>query len=327
MKRREFIALAGSAAAAWPLAARAQQSAMPVIGFLGYASPDRWADRVNAFRNGLSESGYVEGSNVAIEFRWAEGHNDRLPALATDLVQHQVAVIALGGIPAALAAKAATTTIPVLFQIGADPVAAGLVDSLSRPGGNLTGSTNLSIELGPKRLQLLHELVPAARIVALLLDPTSGSVSEIETKSMQSAAQSLGLALHVVHASAERDFDAVFSTLDQIKAGGLVIANTGVFNARAAELGALASRHAIPAIFQSRGFATGGGLVSYGTSIPDGFRLIGVYAGRILKGEKPADLPVQQSTKVEMIINLKTAKVLGITVPLPLLGRADQVIE
>jgi putative tryptophan/tyrosine transport system substrate-binding protein len=327
MRRREFITLLGGAAAASPLASRAQQPAMPVIGFLGSESPNRWADRLGAFRQGLSETGFVESSNVAIEYRWAEGHNDRFPALAADLIRRQVTVIAVGGLPGSLAAKAATATIPIVFQIGVDPVAARLVDSLSRPGGNITGACNLSVELGPKRLELVHEVLPAVDSVAVLVDPTSGLVAQTESTSMQAAAQTLGLKLHVLGASVERDLDTVFATLNQLKAGAIVIANNGFFNARAEQLGALTLRNAIPAVFQSHGFTAAGGLISYGTSVPDGFRLIGVYAGRILKGEKPAELPVQQSTKVEMIINLKTAKALGINVPLPLLGRADEVIE
>jgi len=326
MSRRQFIVLLGSAAA-WSLSAHAQQAALPVIGFLSTEFADNWADRVQAFHQGLRETGYIERRNVAIEYRWARDHDDRLPALAAELVGLRAAVIAVGGVPAARAARAATSTTPILFQIGVDPVAAGLVESLNHPGGNLTGASNLSVELGPKRLELLHELVPSARTIALLVDPTNGSVSEAETRNTQVAAQQLGLELHVVHASSEQDFDAVFAALDKMKAGGLIIANTGVFNAQGEQLGALSLRHAIPAIFQSRGFAAGGGLMSYGTSIPEGFRIIGVYAGRILNGEKPADLPVQQSTKVELIISLKTAKALGITVPLPLLGRADEVIE
>jgi len=300
---------------------------MQVVGFLSRESADQWADRVHAFRQGLGETDYIEGRNVAIEYRWAQAHDDRLPALAAELVRLQAAVIAVGGMPAVRAARAATSTTPILFQIGVDPVAAGLIASLNHPGGNLTGASNLSVELGPKRLELLHELVPSARIVALLVDPANGSVSEAETRNTQLAAQQLGLELHVLPAISEQDFDAVFAALDKLKAGGLIIGNTGVFNARGEQLGALSLHHAIPAIFQSRGFAAGGGLMSYGTSIPEGFRLIGVYAGRILKGEKPTDLPVQQSTKVELIINLKTAKALGITVPLTLLGRADEVIE
>ena len=324
MKRRGFISLLGGAAA-WPLTARAQQP-MPVVGFLSPESADEWTERVHWFRQGLAQIGYVEGRNVAIEYRWAEGQNDRLPGLATELVRLPAAVIAVGGVPALRAARAATNSTPIVFQIGVDPVDAGFVASLSHPGGNLTGATNLSIALGPKRLELLHDTIPSARIVALLVDPTN-SVSETETRNTQVAAERLGLEFHALHATSEQGFDAVFAALDELKAGGLIIGNTGVFNARAAQLGALSLRHAIPAIFQTRGFAAGGGLMSYGTSFPEGFRIIGGYTGRILKGEKPADLPVQQSTKVELIINLKTANALGLTIPLSLLGRADEVIE
>ena len=324
MKRRGFISLLGGAAA-WPLTARAQQP-MPVVGFLSTESADEWTERVHWFRQGLAQIGYVEGRNVAIEYRWAEGQNDRLPGLATELVRLPAAVIAVGGVPALRAARAATNSTPIVFQIGVDPVDAGFVASLSHPGGNLTGATNLSIALGPKRLELLHDTIPSARIVALLVDPTN-SVSETETRNTQVAAERLGLEFHALHATSEQGFDAVFAALDELKAGGLIIGNTGVFNARAAQLGALSLRHAIPAIFQTRGFAAGGGLMSYGTSFPEGFRIIGGYTGRILKGEKPADLPVQQSTKVELIINLKTANALGLTIPLSLLGRADEVIE
>ncbi len=326
MRRRDIIKGIAGSAAAWPLTARAQQP-MPVVGFLSTESADEWTDRVHWFRQGLAEIGYVEGRNVAIEYRWAQGQNDRLPGLATELVRLPAAVIAVGGVPAVRAARAATSSTPIVFEIGVDPVDAGFVASLSHPGGNLTGATNLSIALGPKRLELLHDMIPSARIVALLVDPTNRSVSETETRNTQVAAERLGLEFHALHATSEQDFDAVFAALDKLKAGGLIIGNTGVFNARAEQLGALSLRHAIPAIFQTRGFAAGGGLMSYGTSFPEGFRIIGGYTGRILKGEKPADLPVQQSTKVELIINLKTANALGLTIPLSLLGRAEDVIE
>ena len=327
MKRRQFITLLGGAAA-WPLAARAQQPAMPVIGFLGAESPDPWASRVRAFRHGLSETGYVEGRNVAIEYRWAAGQNDRLPALAADLVRGGLnAIVTPGSTPATLAAKAATKTVPIVFYVGGDPVELGLVASLNRPGGNLTGVTTLTSEVGPKRLQLLYELVPRAAIVALLVNPTNPDLAEPATKDLQAAARTLGVQLHVLHASAERDFDAVFSSLVQQRVSALVIVNDALFSTRVEKLAVLAIRHAVPAVYQFREFVAAGGLMSYGTGFIDAFRQVGVYTGRILGGEKPADLPVQQTTKAELIINLKTAKALGLTVPTALLVRADEVIE
>ena len=327
MRRREFITLLGSAAA-WPLAARAQQSAMPVIGFLGAELPDRWASRTRALHQGLGETGYVEGRNVAIEYRWAAGQNDRLPALAADLVRGRAKVIVTpGSTPATLAAKAATKTVPIVFYVGGDPVELGLVASLNRPGGNLTGVTTLTSEVGPKRLQLLYELVPTATIVALLVNPTNPDLAEPATKDLQAAARTLGVQLHVLHASAERDFDAVFSSLVQQRVSALVIVNDALFSTRVEQLAVLAIRHAVPAVYQFREFVAAGGLMSYGTGFIDAFRQVGVYTGRILGGEKPADLPVQQTTKAELIINLKTAKALGLTVPTALLVRADEVIE
>ena len=328
LKRREFITLVGSAAAAWPFAARAQQPAMPVIGFLSSASPDVYAFRLRAFRQGLKETGYIEGQNVEVEYRWAEGQINRLPVLAAQLVDRQVAVIvAAGGTPSAVVAQAATATIPIVFGVAVDPVKVGLVTSLNRPGGNLTGVTNLNVEVGPKRLELLHELLPTATIVAVLVDPTSPTLAEAFLRAEQAAARALGVQLHVLQASKEGDFDTVFATLVQLRASALIIGPSTYFAARSEELAALAVQHAVPTIFQYRAFAAAGGLLSYGTSETDYYRLLGIYAGRILKGEKPANLPVQQATKGELIINLKTAKALGITVPLPLLGRADEVIE
>jgi ABC-type uncharacterized transport system substrate-binding protein len=324
MRRRDFITFVGGAAA-WPLAVRAQQPAMPVIGFLGTVSPDVFASRVRAFRQGLSETGYVEGHNVLIEYRWAENQYNRLPAFAAELVRRQVAVIAANG-PAAEVAKAATSTIPIVFLIGADPVKLGLVASLNRPGGNVTGVTTLGVELGSKQLGLLHELVPTATVIAFLVNPANPGAGA-RTRDLEVAARTLGLSIHVLYASSERDFDTVFVTLVQLRAGGLVIGTDGFFLSRSKQLAALSVRHAVPTIFQFRDFTAAGGLMSYGGDIADQYRTVGVYTGRILKGDKPADLPVQQSRKVELVINLKTAKTLGLTIPLPLLGRADEVIE
>jgi ABC-type uncharacterized transport system substrate-binding protein len=327
MQRRRFISLLGGAAVAWPFVARAQQSTMPVVGFVNLASAKGYAPQVSAFLKGLSEAGYVVGRNVAIEYRWAEGRIDRLPAMVADLVHRQVAVIAATTTPAALAAKAATTTIPIVFETGGDPVQFGLVPSLNRPGGNVTGVTQTNWEMTPKRLQLLHELVPTARVIAVLVNPANPTVSETTTKAMQAAAPSFGLELHILNASTERDFDGVFAKLTQLRAGGLVIGQDPFFVSQREQLAALTVRHAVPAISFGREFAAAGGLLSYGADLADAYRLAGVYTGKVLKGEKPADLPVQQVTKVEMYINLKTAKALGVNVPNTLIGRANEVIE
>jgi len=329
MRRRDFIRLAGSAAAGWSLAAaRAQQPATPIIGVLNSRSLGEDARLLTAYRKGLSELGYVDGQNLTIEYRWAEGQYDRLPALAVELVRRQVTLIATpGSTPGALAAKAATSTIPIVFGTGADPVAAGLVHSLRRPGGNVTGITSLSVEIGPKRLELLHEVVPAATILALLINPTNPTLAETQSSDFQRAARALGLQLQILHASTERDFDMIFKSLVEHGAGALVIGADQLFNSYSEHLATLAIRHSMPTIYQYPEFTAAGGLMSYGGSIVEEFYLAGVYSGRILKGEKPADLPVQQATKVELIINLKTAKALGINVPLALLARADEVIE
>jgi putative ABC transport system substrate-binding protein len=326
MRRRDFLTLLGGAATALPLPISAQQSAMPVIGFLNVASPDTSADRLRAFRRGLKENGYVEGQNVAIEYRWANNEIDRLPELMADLVRMQVTVIAVSGLATVLAAKAATTTIPIVFTVGVDPVEVGLVTSLNRPGSNLTGVTNLNVELGPKRLELLHELVPTATIVALLVNPTNAN-AVILSRDLLAAARTLRVQAHVLHASTEHDFDTVFATLAQLRASALMIGTDPLFGNRSEQLGAMTVRQGVPAIFQYREFVAAGGLMSYGAGRADSSHQVGVYTARILKGEKPADLPVLQSTKQELIINLKTAKALGLTVPLSLLGRADEVIE
>ena len=327
IRRRQFITLLGGAAAAWPLAARAQQPKMPVVGYLSGGSPSPFAYLVHSFREGLSETGYVEGQNLAIEFRWAEGQYDRLPALVADLVRRQVSVLAATTTPGALAAKAATKTIPIVFATDVDPVQLGLAASLSRPSGNATGVTQLNVEVAPKRVELAHELIPAATAIALLVNPTN-PLADAVAKDSQAAAHILGLQLHVLHASSERDFDAVFNSLVQMRAAALVIASADpLFGSRAEQLGALALHHRVPAIHQFRGFAAAGGLASYGGRFTDSYRQVGVYTGRILKGEKPADLPVVQSARVELILNLKTAKALGLEIPATLIARADEVIE
>jgi len=323
--RRELITLIGSAAT-WPLAARAQQGAMPVIGLLAIRGPMDDPHLLAAFRRGLKDAGYVEGQNTTIEYRFAQGQYDGLPVLAADLVSRQVNVIAALGSPAAPAAKAATKTIPIVFTVGVDPVETGLVATLNRPGGNVTGVTGLGVELGPKRLELLRELVPTASVIAALLNPGTPA-AETQSRDLQSAARALGVQLHILHASTEGDFDAVPAAVLQLRAGALVIGNDPFFISRSERLGALTVRHAVPAIGQYPEFARAGGLMSYGGNLTDLYYQAGVYTGRILKGEKPTDLPVMQSTKVDLIINLRTAKALGLTVPLPLSGLADELIE
>jgi putative ABC transport system substrate-binding protein len=326
LKRREFITLLGGTAA-WPLAARAQQRSTPVVGFLNAESARGYARPLAAFLKGLSETGYDDGRNVIIEYRWAEGHNDRLPAMAIDLVSRQVAVIAATTTPAAVAAKAATATIPIVFESAIDPIRFGLVPSLSRPAGNVTGITQTNAEVAPKLLELLHEVLPAVRVMGLLVNPTDPVLSDAQTKDFLSAAQTLGIELHVLNASTEDDFGVIFAKLGQLRAGALVISTDPFFTSRSERLATLATQNAMPAAYKGRDFAIAGGLLGYGTDIAETFRLAGVYTARILKGEKPADLPVQQASKVELIINMKTAKALGINFPITLLGRADEVIE
>jgi putative tryptophan/tyrosine transport system substrate-binding protein len=325
--RRDFIGLLG-AAATWPLAARAQQAdKLPTIGFIGSDSPDPYTDRLRAFRLGLKSTGFTEGLNAAIEYRWAEGRNDRLPELTADLVSRQVAVIVAPTTPSVLAAKAATKTIPIVFFTAGDPIDLGLVTSLRRPDSNLTGATTLTLEVGQKWVQLLHEMVPNANSLALLINPTSPNLARVQSSNLQTAAHSLGLQLHVLQASTDRDFDGAFASVTRLRAGGLVISSDSFFFSQSRQLATLAVQHAVPSIFGFREFVTAGGLMSYGGSLTESFRWVGVYTGRVLKGEKPADLPVQQSTKIELFINLKTAQALGLEVPPTLLTRAEDVIE
>ena len=326
MRRREFISLLG-ATAGWPLTVRAQQQAMPVIGFLHSGSPEPYANRVSAFRKGLGEAGYVEGQNVAIEFRWAAGQDDRLPDLAADLIRRRVAAIATpGNTPAALAAKAATTTIPIIFAIAADPVAMGLVATLNRPGGNATGVSLQTVELVPKQLGMLRELAPGANRFVALVNPNTAFTDAV-VKGLQASASALGLPIEILHAGTGREIDAAFANLVQKPGGALLISPDAFFFSRHAQIVTLAARHALPTVYFRREFADVGGLVSYGTSVDNIHELVGIYTGRILKGEKPADLPVAQPTKFDMVINLSTAKALAIDVPPTLLAIADEVIE
>jgi ABC-type uncharacterized transport system substrate-binding protein len=324
--RRKVISLLGAAAAAWPRAVRAQ-APLPVVGFLNLQSADALAHVATAFRRGLIEAGYAEGRNVVVEYRWADGHPDRLPALAADLIRQRVAVIAAtGGDPTVLAVKQATPTLPIVFTIGGDPVALGLVASLNRPGGNITGITQTTVLLDPKRLEVLHELMPGVAVVAVLHNPDNAN-AQTQLADLRAAARTMGIELRFVGAASERGIDVAFSTLAEMHVGALMVASDPFFNARRLQIVAQVTRLAVPTIFHQREFVTNDGLMSYGTSATDMYRLAALYTGRILKGEKPAELPVQQSTKVELVINLKTAKALGVTFPITLLGRADEVIE
>jgi putative ABC transport system substrate-binding protein len=329
MQRREFITLLGGSVAVTSVAARAQPPAMPVIGYLSSSTPVEWAERLQAFHQGLGEAGYIEGRNIAIEFAWSGDRLDRLPELAAQLVRRRVQVIAaFGGIGGSLAAKMAVagTPIPVVFATGEDPVATGLVVSLNRPGGNITGVTTLGVEVAPKRLELMHEIVPAGSLVAVLINPDRPTAQAVR-KDLETAAHTLGRSIRILHASNEREIEAAFATCAELQARALVIGSDAYFNSRVEQFAALTARYALPTIYQNREFAAAGGLMSYGSSITDAYRIVGGYTGRILKGEKPADLPVQQATRIELIINMKTAKALGLTFPLTLLGRADEVIE
>jgi putative ABC transport system substrate-binding protein len=325
MRRREFIGVLGGAAA-WPLIARAQQQAMPVIGFLNAAPAERWALYSTGFLQGLKETGYIGGQNVTIEFRWAEGQYDRLPGMAADLVRQKVTVIAATGTPAALAAKAATDVIPIVFETAGDPIRLGLVASLNRPGGNVTGVTQLNSELVPKRLGLLHDLIPTAKSIGLLVNPKDSRI-EAQSRDVQEAAHAHGLQIYILKASTDREIETAFADLVKFRAGALIVGTGEFFNTRREQLTALASRHRVPAIYQYRLFVSAGGLISYGASLTDAYRLAGNYTGRVLKGDKPADLPVARPTKFELVINLKIANALGLTIPPGVLAIADEVIE
>jgi putative ABC transport system substrate-binding protein len=327
MRRREFVVGFGGSVALWPHAALSQQQAKLTIGFIGSDTPQLYADRLRAFRLGLKEAGYVEDQNIAVEYRWAEGRNDRLPSLMDDLIGRRVAVIVATTTPSTLAAKTATTAIPIVFFVAGDPVQLGIAASLNRPGGNLTGATTLTLEVGAKRLELLHQLVPTTNAIALLVNPTSPNLAEAQSRDLDGPARSLGLQVHVIHASTDVELDNVFANLGKLGVGGLMVSSDSFFFSRSERIASLAARYRMPAVYGFRESAVAGGLLSYGGSLADSHRWIGLYVGRILKGEKPAELPIQQSTKVELIVNLKAAKALGISVPISLLGRADEVIE
>ena len=327
MRRREFIKVIAGSAAAWPFAARAQQPTMPVVGFLNAASAEGYTKFVGEFRRGLNSMGFVEGQNVVVEYRWAEGHYDRLPDLAADLIRRQVAVIAATSTPAALAAKKATATIPVVFTTGGDPVEIGLVTNIARPGGNVTGATQITMELGQKRLELLHQLIPKATVLAIAVNPNNRAVAEVQIRDAQDGMRALGLKLEIVQARNEEEFDKAIAGLPQ-RAGGLVIAGgDSLFLSESAKLAEITVRHKVPAIFHGREFAAAGGLLSYGASVVASYLLAGVYTGRILRGERPGDLPVQRSSKLEIYINQNTAKALGVTIPQGLMIAADEVFE
>jgi putative ABC transport system substrate-binding protein len=327
MRRREFISLLGGTVS-WPLAARAQQAdKMPVVGFINAATAQNYKRQVAAFLNGLREAGYIDGQNVSIEYRWADEQIDRLPALAADLVQRRVGVIAATTTAAALAAKAATTVIPIIFEMGADPIKIGLVSSLSRPGGNITGVTQSNVEMAPKRLQLLHELLPNAHVIALLVNADLRVSAEANIQEVSEAARGFGLELHVLPVNRESEIESAFAQAVQTHSEGLIVGSGSFFASHTEKLALLAAKYALPTIYQFREFAAAGGLMSYGSHIEEAYRLAGIYTGRVLRGDKPANLPVQQATKVELIINLRTAKALGITVPNTLIGRADEQIE
>jgi putative ABC transport system substrate-binding protein len=327
LDRRQFMVALGGASPAWPFQAHAQQSAMPVLGFLNVESAQSYAGPLAAFLKGLGEAGYVDGRNVTIEYRWAEGHSDRLPELAADLVRKQVTVIAATSTPAAIAAKAVTNAIPVVFETASDPIRLGLVPSLSRPDGNVTGVTQINVEVAPKRLELMRELLPAARLLGLLVNQADPALAKAQLKDFQAAARTLGVELHVLNAGTDAELEKVLADFGQLRAGGLVISTDPFFTSRAEKLAALTARYAVPAVSKGREFAAAGGLLSYGSDTADSYRLAGVYTGRVLKGDKPADLPVQQPTKFEFVINLKTAEALGLTVPPALRARADEVFE
>jgi len=325
--RRELIVAIGGAIIGKPLAARAQQAAMPVIGFLGSTSPELWTIQLRAFQEGLGETGYIEGRNATIEFRWARGQYDRLPALAADLVRHQVAVIVAAGTPSTLAAKSATTTTPIVFHSALDPIKAGLAASLNRPGGNITGVTTLGVELGLKRLEVLRALTPSAAVIGQLVNPSDSALAAAEMREVRDAARAFGLHLQILNASTESEIKAAFTTLDELRADALLVGADPFFMTRREQIVAEAARHSIAAMYFTREYPAAGGLMSYGGNLSDTYRQAGIYAGRILKGDKPGDLPIQQLTKIELVLNLKTAKALGITFPITLLGRADEVIE